>query len=562
MKFLRTIKAKVWLCVAIVFLGMIMSSLFTVHFNTTMTGKLETLQMVYFPLSMQGSDLLNLFKKQTKLYEDGVMMGEEDAVTGANALTKELLSLFDQIGTNSAKIENSHDISGTKKDYLEYSALASANYLKLVNGEDFSALQQELKHINDLQGRILKGLTVASERLVASVGEELEANMLAAHQHTRLTLILLVAVLLVSAILISIVADSLLIRPLNKIRQLVQTLADGRFNVAEKLNFTSKDEIGMVAGDLDTMLTNLQGAAGLADRIARGDLNVSVRLTSEGDQLGRALQQMTDNLNQVLAEVRGAGDQIASGTVQVSDASQSLSHGAMEQASSLEEISSSMTQMVSQTRQSAKNASMANQITGQARETAERGNDQMREMVKAMGEINEAGQSISKIINVIDEIAFQTNLLALNAAVEAARAGQHGRGFAVVAEEVRNLAARSAKAARETAGIIESSVNKGEKGVQIADRTAIVLQEIAGSVAKVTDLVAEIATASDEQSQGIDQINQGLSRIDRVTQQNTASAEESAAAAEELAGQAESLRTLLQRFQLKEQAGGAVPTMR
>jgi methyl-accepting chemotaxis protein len=211
-----------------------------------------------------------------------------------------------------------------------------------------------------------------------------------------------------------------------------------------------------------------------------------------------------------------------------------------------------MTEMGSQVRHSATNADQANALATAAREAAGNGNLQMQQMVAAMSEINLAGQSISKIIKTIDEIAFQTNLLALNAAVEAARAGQHGKGFAVVAEEVRNLAARSAQAARETAEIIEGSVKKAENGAQIADQTAAALAKIVSGVTRTADLVAEIAAAANEQAQGIAQVNQGLGQIDQVTQQNTANAEQSAAAAEELSGQAAQLQQLLQQFKLQE----------
>jgi methyl-accepting chemotaxis protein len=254
-----------------------------------------------------------------------------------------------------------------------------------------------------------------------------------------------------------------------------------------------------------------------------------------------------------------AAEQISGGADQISDTSQQLSQAATEQASSLEEITSSMTEMGSRTKHNADNAVQVNQLTDQARQVAEKGNSQMRDMVDAMGDINSSAQDISKIIKVIDEIAFQTNLLALNAAVEAARAGQHGKGFAVVAEEVRNLAARSAKAASETATLIEGSVAKAGNGSRIAEDTAGALDEIVTSISKVSDLVGEISASSDEQAQGISQISIGLSQIDEVTQQNTSNAVECAATSEELAAQANDLREMLARFTLSR--GGAPALM-
>ncbi|MCF6178860.1 MAG: methyl-accepting chemotaxis protein [Geopsychrobacter sp.] len=531
---------------------MIISTLFTAQFNADLSQRLSTLQKGYFPLSIQGSVLLNLFKKQAKLYEDAVMLGEEDTLTAGDNLTVEILAQFDQIEKLSVSIGNNTQISTLKNSYQDYATMATLNYKMLVAGEEFSALKQELQQINSSREQLLADLTAAAEKHVATVGEELEDTMISTRQHTRLTLILLVAVVLISAVLINFLSKRMLIQPLSRIRNLAKSLANGRIAGTEKLNLKSRDEIGLVARDLDSMLVTLKSTADLTEQIARGDLTVDVVLASDDDQLGHALQLMTANLGEVLGEVQTAGDQIASGTAQVSNANQSLSQGATTQASSLEEISSSMMQIVSQTKQSSENASSANRLAGNARDSAAKGSQLMQQMVNAVGEINDAGQNISRIIKVIDEIAFQTNLLALNAAVEAARAGQHGKGFAVVAEEVRNLAARSAKAAGETAELIERSVSKGKNGVEIADNTASALQEIVESIAHVTDLVGEIAAASQEQAQGIEQVNLGLSQIDQVTQQNTASAEESAAAAEELASQAETLRDLMQRFKLKD----------
>ena len=347
----------------------------------------------------------------------------------------------------------------------------------------------------------------------------------------------------------------LLIRPIvNSLKQGVvfaQKIQSG--DVSGRLNLSRGDEIGQLASALDTMADGLQQRAELAEAIADGDLTQEVQLNSENDVLGRALRNMTANLNDIISQINAASEQIDSGSGQVSDSAQDLSKGATEQASAIEEIGASLNELSGRTQENAKNAQTANQLAVTARDAANTGSSHMQEMVTAMEDINESGQNISKIIKTIDEIAFQTNLLALNAAVEAARAGQQGKGFAVVAEEVRNLAARSAKAAQETAELIEGTVEKGKNGTEIANRTSSALTEIVTGIGKTADLVGEIAASSTEQADGINQVNDGIAQIDQVTQRNTAGAEEGAAAAEELSSQSAYMRDILAQFKLRGQ---------
>ena len=284
--------------------------------------------------------------------------------------------------------------------------------------------------------------------------------------------------------------------------------------------------------------------------------NLRARITSQfrGDfaQLKTSINSIAGSLNAILSDINVAAEQVAGGTRQVSDGSQAISQGAAEQAGSIEELTASIADIASQTRDNAVKANNANSLSVSALESARRGNGQMESLRQAMRDINEASTDISKIIKVIDEIAFQTNILALNAAVEAARAGVHGKGFAVVAEEVRNLAGKSANAASETTALIEGSVQKAEAGARIADETARELQGIVEAADKAAELVADIAAASNTQATAIAQVNRGIEQMSQVVQTNSATAEEAAAASEQLYSQAELLKEKVHRFTLDE----------
>jgi methyl-accepting chemotaxis protein len=293
----------------------------------------------------------------------------------------------------------------------------------------------------------------------------------------------------------------------------------------------------------------------VANAVAEGNLTmvIDTRGRSETAQLLQALSTMQQRLGQVVGKVRQNAEGVATASAQIAQGNTDLSSRTEQQASALEETSASMEQMGSTASQNADNARQASQLAASASSVAVQGGEVVNQVVQTMRDINESSRKISDIIGVIDGIAFQTNILALNAAVEAARAGEQGRGFAVVAAEVRNLAQRSAEAAKQIKGLINASVERVEQGTALVDRAGSTMQEVVNSIRRVTDLVGEISSASNEQNAGVSQVSEAVSQMDQATQQNAALVEESAAAASNLRGQAEQLVQAVSVFRL----GGA-----
>ena len=382
-------------------------------------------------------------------------------------------------------------------------------------------------------------------------------DIVASSQKILLITITITVFIVLFVIVLIFAMRRMIFTPLNNLsKSVIHVEKEGDFSYEAPVN--SMDEVGKTASAFNQLLRSLQHVIGeineTMEAVSRGDLSQYASVDQKGDlnRLTTSVNKSIDLLSETIAQIVGSCSSVDSAANELMSSTQVLANGATEQAASLQEIGSSMSEVGSQAKTNSENAREVTQVVKQAMGVVSGGDRQMEDMLASMNNINNSSSDIVNIIKVIDEIAFQTNLLALNAAVEAARAGKYGKGFAVVAEEVRNLAARSAKAAKNTTELIENATREVESGVSNADKTAEVLKEMNEQVMEINNLVSQIDSASQEQSTGLIEVNNSLDHCNTVVQQNSSISEEMASASQELTSQANHLKELMGQFKLKE----------
>lgn len=356
------------------------------------------------------------------------------------------------------------------------------------------------------------------------------------------------------AVVSSIMITRSIVKPMVQIEKAASDMARGKLNT--EINYESNDELGKLANNIKTttniLSTYINNISNTLEKISRGNMQIDFNLEYIGDfaPIKKSITKIANSLSSSLYKINQSSEQVASGAEQVAGGSQALSQGALQQASAIDTLSKSISDISNKVKNNTSNAENASSFSLQVQKEVERGNKLMKQMVDSMDDISKASKEISNIIKTIDDLAFQTNVLALNASVEAARAGVAGRGFAVVAGEVKVLAEKSAQSAENTTILIENTVRAIKKGTKIADETAQALNAIVNGSKKSTDYINEIVTASNEQLSSIDDVIEGVERISDVIQTNSATAEESAAASEELSSLANMLKEEVAKFKL------------
>ena len=472
----------------------------------------------------------------------------ETNLTALDASFRETAAAYKEI-VQQPDIEAAFDEAYAAYDTTYRPAVVSL--LETAEKGDFDATQAQLLTMTGITTQITDSFQTC-----------LDMHIEAAYQADKdsQTLFIGMAATIFFLILVSIFIGFLVARRLSRyigqnISQLAGAAEDMALGSADiRVDISSKDEFGSLADSFNRMISGIQEQVKVMTYVADGDLAAEIRPRSSADVMSFSIQKTIETLNNVFRRVTQASEQVSAGAQQVANGAQALSQGSTEQASSIEELSASIADILNKVTRNAQDVQNAADYVAGSTDGVTSSNQFMSDMLDSMRGISESSGEISKIIKVIDDIAFQTNILALNAAVEAARAGAAGKGFAVVADEVRNLASKSADAAKQTTALIEKSISAVEEGTQIAEKTAAVLAQATEKSNLVSETIRQIAETATEQASAIQQINIGIEQISAVVQTNSATAEESAAASQELSSQADMLRQETTRFHLKNPA--------
>ncbi|MDL2253068.1 methyl-accepting chemotaxis protein [Ruminococcaceae bacterium OttesenSCG-928-I18] len=448
-----------------------------------------------------------------------------------------------------AAVNSSYDATGA----------AVASFAQAISENDDAAAEEAYAEIQEL----IPELMVASDNILeynktATYAEEVNTTTLA-NTMMLLQTLALVASAIAAVILVFVIARAIA-RPSRTLAAAAERIALGDVKIQLDID-ERRDEIGDLATAFRKMVVGFNHQADTLDAIANGDYSVSMVPASEDDVVGKAIVRILENNNSMMNEIRTAAQQVSAGTAQIADGASSLATGSTEQAATVEQLSASIQQVQTQSEDNTDLATKTVDETGEAGRLMGESLDYMQQMTKAMSEIEASSEEIGKVIKVIDDIAFQTNILALNAAVEAARAGQHGKGFAVVADEVRNLASKSSAAAKETANLIETSVENVKRGTQIAEMTGESLNKVGEIASNNAVSMQALSDSSRQQSTAITEISTGVTQISQVVQANSATAQQSAASAEELSAQSAMLNKIVSRFRLRGIEGGTSPAL-